>query len=176
MRLSAKYQVVCNPLLLRRSPSEYALPEPAVEMEADVLTAFARAKGNVVLHEKVWSESTALRNGLRHVNGISSHRNGWLVFPISALSSEKARQVLWWASIVAPLTFFLEPECPREALTWFVGAWPEVGTREREILIDSSRDLVEKLSDLLGLMLDYVALAEPAALVGFFDEGNQVVV
>jgi hypothetical protein len=145
-------------------------------METDVLTAFARGEGRVVLHEKTWSESTALRKGLRQVNGISLYHADWLLFPMSALGSKKVRRVLWWASIVAPLTFFLEPECHNEALAWFLEAWPEVGTREREILVDARRNMVEKLPELLEPMLDYVDLAEPAALVGFFDEGNQAVI
>jgi hypothetical protein len=169
-------KVVCDPRLLLRSPAEYTLPEPSVDLETDVLAAFARGQGSVVLHEKEWSRSTELGKGLRSVDNISSHRSGWLKLPLSALGSKKVRRVLWWGSVVAPLTFFLELDRRGEDWGWFEKAWPEVGLEEKEILASGQRSSLEYLHAPLEEILSYIIIAKPLVAVAFFDEGLQAAV
>jgi hypothetical protein len=68
--MSPGYSVICDPRLLRRTTAEFAIPEPSVDMEADIFPAFSRSSGGLVLRQADWNSATALGKGLRVMDSV----------------------------------------------------------------------------------------------------------
>ena len=172
------YRVLCDPALLRTTLEGYRLPEPATELEEHVLTTFSRANGRLVLHERVWGKSGELERGARSLKGLSPLGSSWLTCSLNELNEKKLRKALWWSTIVAPLSFFLEVEPESEIWTWFVETWAEENAARREVLKAHQRASIENLQALLReTFVDYrLRCNSDLHLTGFFDEGYQALV
>jgi hypothetical protein len=174
----ASYRLLCDPAVLRKTVEEYRLPEPATELEEHVLTAFSRAHGRLVLQEGVWGKDGDLERGVRFLRNLSPLCSNWLTCPLDEMKEKKLRKALWWSTIVAPLSFFLEVEPGSEIWRWFLESWVEDNAERRELLREHQRASIENLQTLVReTFVDYRLRCNSGHhLVGFFDEGCQALV